>query len=83
MLLTLQSFFWFHPLINAGLLTDTKESKKERCWGDYYNAQLLHIDAMREAKEDPKYDPRRTHLLTGKDGRLKKTGKTQPFLKII
>jgi hypothetical protein len=52
-----------------GLMNDTKESKKERCWADY-KSQQLYIEAMREAKEDPEYDPRRTHLVTGKDGAL-------------
>jgi hypothetical protein len=27
---------------------------------------------MREAKEDPEFDPRRTHLVVGKDGRYEK-----------
>ncbi len=31
---------------------------------------------MREAKEDPEFDPRRTHLVTGKDGRFEKIGKS-------
>jgi hypothetical protein len=48
-----------------------KASKKEKCWADY-KAQLLYIDAMREAKEDPEFDPRRTHLIVGKDGRYEK-----------
>ena len=54
-----------------GVLDDTKASKKEKFWGDY-KAQLLYIDAMREAKEDPEFDPRRTHLVVGKDGRYEK-----------
>jgi hypothetical protein len=56
-------------------MVDTKESKKERCWADY-KSQQLYIEAMREAKEDPEYDPRRTHLVTGKDGRYKTIGKS-------
>jgi hypothetical protein len=32
----------------------------------------LYIDAIREAKEDPDFDPRRTHLVVGKDGRYEK-----------
>jgi hypothetical protein len=56
-------------------MNDTKESKKERCWADY-NAQQLYIEAMREAKEDPEFDPRRTHLVTGKDGRFQTIGKS-------
>ncbi len=31
---------------------------------------------MREAKEDPEFDPRRSHLVTGKDGRFEKIGKS-------
>ena len=54
-----------------GVLDDKKASKKEKFWGDY-KAQLLYIDAMREAKEDPEFDPRRTHLVVGKDGRYEK-----------
>jgi hypothetical protein len=54
-----------------GVLDDTKASKREKCWADY-KAQLLYIDAMREAKEDPEFDPRRTHLVVGKDGRFEK-----------
>ena len=50
---------------------DTKQCKKEKCWADY-KAQQLYIDAMREAKEDPEFDPRRTHLVIGKDGQYKK-----------
>ncbi len=30
---------------------------------------------MREAKEDPEFDPRRTHLVIGKDGRFQNVGK--------
>jgi hypothetical protein len=58
----------------AGILVDSKASKKEKCWSDY-KAQLLYIDAMREAKEDPEFDPRRSHLVTGKDGRFEKISK--------
>jgi hypothetical protein len=50
---------------------DTKQCKKEKCWADY-KAQQLYIDAMREAKEDPEFDSRRTHLVIGKDGQYKK-----------
>ena len=50
---------------------DTKQCKKEKFWADY-KAQQLYIDAMREAKEDPEFDPRRTHLVIGKDGQYKK-----------
>jgi hypothetical protein len=56
------------------LLKEDKQSKKEKFWSDY-KAQLLYIDAMREAKEDPEFDPRRTHIVTGKDGQYKKIGK--------
>jgi hypothetical protein len=58
-----------------GILDDTKASKKEKVWGDY-KAQLLYIDVMREAKEDPEFDPRRTHLIVGKDGRYKKNSQS-------
>ena len=58
-----------------GIMNDTKESKKERCWADY-KSQQLYIEAMREAKEDPEYDPRRTHLVTGKDGRYQTISKS-------
>ncbi len=56
------------------MLEDSKASKKEKCWSDY-KAQLLYIDAMREAKEDPEFDPRRSHLVIGKDGRFEKISK--------
>jgi hypothetical protein len=49
------------------------ESSEEKCWSDY-KSQQLYIDAMREAKEDPEFDPRRTHLKTGKDGQFQKIG---------
>ena len=58
----------------SGVLVDSKLSKKEKCWSDY-KAQLLYIDAMREAKEDPEFYPRRSHLVTGKDGRFAKISK--------
>ena len=32
---------------------------------------------MREAKEDPEFDPRRTHMLTGKDGRFEKISQSK------
>ena len=65
----------FGLLTRLGILDDTKAAKKEKCWGDY-KAQLLYIDAMREAKEDPEFDPRRTHLVVGKDGRFEKISKS-------
>ncbi len=55
-------------------MKEDKQSKKEKFWSDY-KAQLLYIDAMREAKEDPEFDPRRTHIITGKDGKYKTIGK--------
>jgi hypothetical protein len=58
-----------------GVLNNTKASKKEKVWGDY-KVQLLYIDAMREAKEDPEFDPRRTHLIVGKDGRYEKVSQS-------
>jgi hypothetical protein len=32
---------------------------------------------MREAKEDPEFDPRRTHMVTGKDGRFEKLNQSK------
>ncbi len=55
-------------------MEDTRQCKNERCWSDY-KSQQLYIEAMREAKEDPEFDPRRTHLVIGKDGRFKNIGK--------
>ena len=71
--------WWAHYDLYAclniiGLLKDDKQSKKEKFWADY-KAQILYIDAMREAKEDPEFDPRRTHIVPGKDGRYEKVGK--------
>jgi hypothetical protein len=54
-------FSIYLSFLTSGLMNDTKESKKERCWADY-KAQQLYIEAMREAKEDLEYDPRRSHL---------------------
>jgi hypothetical protein len=62
-------------LTRIGILDDTKASKKKKCWADY-KAQPLYIDAMREAKEDPEFDPCRTHLVVGKDGRFEKISKS-------
>jgi hypothetical protein len=42
----------------SGLMEDARQCKKERCWSDY-KSQQLYIKAMREAKEDPEFDPRR------------------------
>jgi hypothetical protein len=36
----------------------------------------MYIDAMREAKEDPEFDSRRTHLVTGKDGQYEKVSQS-------
>jgi hypothetical protein len=76
--------YYFHNCMTlsyffSGLMNDTKESKKERCWADY-KSQQLYIEAMREAKEDPEYDPRRTHLVTGKDGRFQTIGKSKTIV---
>ncbi len=82
---TLSLFKLNHALLlclccwKKGLLTDTKQCKKEKCWGDY-KSQQLYIDAMREAKEDPEFDPRRTHLKIGKDGQFKKIGTSKVFV---
>jgi hypothetical protein len=58
-----------------GVLDDTKASKKEKIWADY-KAQLLYIDAMREAKEDPEFDPHRTRLIVEKDGCYEKVSQS-------
>jgi hypothetical protein len=76
---TLSLFKLIHALLlclcccQKELLTNTKQCKKEKCWA-YYKSQQLYIDAMREAKEDLEFDPRRTHLKIGKDGQFKKIG---------
>ncbi len=66
-------------LIDEGLLDGTKQSRKEMCW-NYYISQLLYIEAMQEAKDDPDFDPRRSEHQTGKDGKFvkKKNAPTMP-----
>ena len=53
----------------TGILDGSKQALKARCWNDY-KAQMLYIDAMREAKDDATFDPRRNEHQTGKDGRF-------------
>jgi hypothetical protein len=63
---------WLSNLLVAeGLLDGTKQSRKELCW-NYYKSQLLYIEAMQDAKNDPSFDPRRSEHLTGKDGKFVK-----------
>jgi hypothetical protein len=66
-------------LIDEGLLDGTKQSRKEMCW-NYYKSQLLYIEAMQEAKDDPDFDLRRSEHQTGKDGKFveKKNAPTMP-----
>jgi hypothetical protein len=62
----------------TGILDGSKQGLKARCWNDY-KAQMLYIDAMKEAKDDQTYDPRRNEHLTGNDGRfVAAKGKTVP-----
>jgi hypothetical protein len=58
-------------LVAEGLLDGTKQSRKELCW-NYYKSQLLYIEAMQDAKNDPSFDPRRSEHQTGKDGKFVK-----------
>jgi hypothetical protein len=69
----------FNLLQKEGLLNGSKQSRKEFCW-QYYKSQMLYIDAMREAKDDEDFDPRRSDHATGKDGRFikKKQGTDKP-----
>ncbi len=56
-------------LAPTGILDGSKQALKARCWNDY-KAQMLYIDAMREAKDDATFDPRRNEHQMGKDGRF-------------
>ena len=61
-----------------GILDGSKQALKARCLSDY-NAHMLYIDAMREAKDDETFDPRRNEHVTGKDGRfVAQKGKSIP-----
>ncbi len=53
----------------TGILDGSKQALKARCWNDY-KAQMLYIDAMREAKDDATFDPRRNEHQTGNDVRF-------------
>ena len=55
-------------------MDDTKQSRKEQCW-QYYKSEMLYIEAMQEAKDDPKFDPRRQDHKTGKNGQFIKVKK--------
>jgi hypothetical protein len=58
---------WLFGLLQReGIVDGTKQSRKEHCW-NYYKSQMLYIEAMQEAKNDPKFDPRRQDHKTGKD----------------
>jgi hypothetical protein len=61
---------WLFDLLQReGIVDGTKQSRKEHCWA-YYKSQMLYIEAMQEAKDDPKFDPRRQDHKTGKDGKF-------------
>jgi hypothetical protein len=66
---------WLFDLLQReGIVDGTKQSRKEHCW-TYYKSQMLYIEAMQEAKDDPKFDPRRQDHKTGKDGKFVKVKK--------
>jgi hypothetical protein len=65
-------------LCTEGLLDGAKQSRKELCWS-YYKSQLLYIEAMQEAKDDPNFDPRRSEHETGKDGKFVKKKNASPL----
>ena len=71
---------WLSNLLrDEGLLDETKQSRNEMCW-NYYKCQLVYIEAMQEAKNDPDFYPRRSEHQTGKDGKFvkKKNAPTMP-----
>jgi hypothetical protein len=71
---------WLHDLLKEqGIVDGSKQSRKELCWS-YYKSQQLYIEAMKEARNDDDFDPRRNEHVTGKDGKfMKKTnGTTKP-----
>jgi hypothetical protein len=66
---------WLFDLLQReGIVDGTKQSRKEHCWS-YYKSQMLYIEALQEAKNDPKFDPRRQDHKTGKDGKFVKVKK--------
>jgi hypothetical protein len=66
---------WLFELLKTeGVLDGSKQSRKEFCW-QYYKSQMLYIEAMRDAKEDEEFDPRRSDYIIGKDGRFIKSKK--------
>jgi hypothetical protein len=63
---------WLFDLFQReGIVDGTKQSRKEHCWS-YYKSQMLYIEAMQEAKNDPKFDPRRQDQKIGKYGKFVK-----------
>jgi hypothetical protein len=67
---------WLFELLKSeGVLDGSKQSRKEFCW-QYYKSQMLYIEAMREAKGDEEFDPRRSDHTMGKDGRFIKSKKS-------
>jgi hypothetical protein len=66
---------WLCNLLQReGMMDGTKQSRKEQCW-QYYKSQMLYIEAMQEAKDDPKFDPRRQDHKTEKNGQFIKVKK--------
>ncbi len=50
---------WLFDLLHReGIIDGSRRSRKETSWA-YYKSQILYIEAMQEAKDDAKYDPRR------------------------
>jgi hypothetical protein len=71
---------WLYDLLKEqGIVDGSKQSRKELCWS-YYKSQQLYIEAMKEARNEGDYDPRRNEHVTGKDGKFmkKKNGTTKP-----
>jgi hypothetical protein len=71
---------WLYDLLKEqGIVDGSKQSRKELCWS-YYKSQQLYIEAMKEARNDEDFDPRRNEHVTGKDGRFikKKNATTKP-----
>ena len=66
---------WLFDLLHReGIVDGSRQSRKETCWA-YYKSQMLYIEAMQEARDDAKYDPRRKDHKTGKDGKFIKVKK--------
>ncbi len=59
----------FQLLLDEGMTDDSKQKRKELCW-QYYKSQMLYIEAVRDAKNDSSFDPRRSDHKTGKDGKF-------------